>query len=122
MSFDPAAPVVVPDDVVITPVRSLLPGLRQQLEGDLSDYAITRPHARTPSRIVDALTAQLLQEFRVGTPIVEAVLRFSRTNGTDPEETLEAAFPALQRLINDGLPRARGVRCCARHRSHTHGG
>src|SRR4051794_23731935 len=103
MSFDVAAPLVVPDDVVITPVRSLSPELRRQLDGELDDYAITRPRSRTPSRIIDATTAQLLDQFRVGTPIVEAVLSFSRTNGSDPEETLEAAFPALQRLVGDGL-------------------
>ena len=103
MRFDLAAPLVVPEDVAITPVRSLSPELRGQLEGDLTDYAITRPRSRTATRIVDELTAQLLDEFRAATPIVDAVIRFSRANGSDPEETLEAAFPALQHLVNDGL-------------------
>ena len=103
MSFSVADPFVIPEDVVLTSVRSLPAALRRELECEDDDYAITRPHSRTPSRVIDASTADLLRQFAEAKPITEAIIAFSRTNGTNPEETLVEAFPALQRLVNDGL-------------------
>ena len=103
MSFSVADPFVIPEDVVLTSVRSLPAALRRELECEDDDCAITRPHSRTPSRVIDASTADLLREFAEAKPITEAIIAFSRTNGTNPEETLVEAFPALQRLVNDGL-------------------
>ena len=93
----------MPEDVVLTSVRSLPAALRRELECEDGDYAVTRPHSRTPSRVVDASTADLLRQFAQAKPIVEAIIAFSRASGNDPEETLSEAFPALQRLVNDGL-------------------
>jgi serine/threonine-protein kinase len=53
--------------------------------------------------VIDASTAELLQQFAQAKPITEAIIAFTRLNGSDPEETLVEAFPAIQRLINDGL-------------------
>ena len=103
MSFSVADPFVIPEDVVLTSVRSLPAALRRELECEDDDCAITRPHSRTPSRVIDASTADLLRQFAEAKPITEAIIAFSRTNGTNPEETLVEAFPALQRLVNDGL-------------------
>ena len=103
MSFSVADPFVIPEDVVLTSVRSLPAVLRRELECEDDDCAITRPHSRTPSRVIDASTADLLRQFAEAKPITEAIIAFSRTNGTNPEETLVEAFPALQRLVNDGL-------------------
>ena len=44
-----------------------------------------------------------LLDLKEGEPITEAIIAFSRLNGSDPEQTLVEAFPAIQRLINDGL-------------------
>src|SRR3954471_22773558 len=103
VSFAVAAPYVIPDDVVLTAARSLSLTLRRELECQDDDYAVRRKRSRTPSRVIDAETAALLQQFTEAKPITEAVIAFSRLNGSDPEETLVEAFPALQRLINDGL-------------------
>jgi hypothetical protein len=103
VSFSVADPFVIPEDVVLTSVRSLSPALRRELECEEDDCAITRPHSRTPSRVIDASTADLLRQFAEAKPITEAIIAFSRINGTNPEETLVEAFPALQRLVNDGL-------------------
>jgi hypothetical protein len=103
MNFAAAAPYVIPDDVVLTAARSLSSALRSELACQDDDYAIRRKRSRTPSRVIDAETAALLQQFSEAKPITEAIIAFSRLNGSDPEETLVEAFPALQRLINDGL-------------------
>jgi predicted Ser/Thr protein kinase len=97
------APYVLPDDVVLTPARALSSALRRELEYCDDDYAVRRKRSRTPSRVIDASTAELLRQFAEAKPITEAIIAFSRLNGTDAEETLVEAFPALQRLINDGL-------------------
>jgi hypothetical protein len=103
VSFSVADPFVIPEDVVLTSVRSLPAALRRELECEEDDCAITRPHSRTPSRVIDASTADLLRQFTEAKPITEAIIAFSRVNGTNAEETLVEAFPALQRLVNDGL-------------------
>ncbi len=103
MTFSVVDPFVMPEDVVLTSVRSLPEALRRELECEEDDYAIRRPHSRTPSRVIDASTAELLRQFSEAKPIIDAVIAFSRLNGSDPEETLVDAFPALRRLVNDGL-------------------
>jgi serine/threonine-protein kinase len=93
------APLVLPADVIVVPVQELHPQVRDQFECEDGDFAITRPRARTPSRIVDAQAAELLQEFRTPRTIVEAVIRFSQARQTDPEQTLVDAYPLLQGLV-----------------------
>jgi eukaryotic-like serine/threonine-protein kinase len=94
---------VLPEDLVLTPVRALPPSVRDQLESEPDDFALTRPRSRTPSRVVDAGTVALLRQFREPKPIVEAVIAYSAVEKSDPEQTLDEAFPILQRLVNDGL-------------------
>ena len=67
------------------------------------DYAVTRPHSRIPARIVDAQAAGLLKEFRKASTISQAVIRYCRANESDPEQTIEEAFPMLDRLVNARL-------------------
>src|SRR5689334_5639754 len=55
-AFTVADPFVMPEDVVLTSVSALPPALRRELECEDGDYAVTRPHSRTPSRVIDAST------------------------------------------------------------------
>ena len=103
MSSVVRAAYVLPEGVVLTPARSLPSALRRELDCRDDDYAVRRKHSRTPSRVIDASTAELLRQFAEAKPIADAIIAFSRLTGTDAEETLVEAFPALQRLINDGL-------------------
>jgi serine/threonine protein kinase len=103
MNFAVATPYVLPADVVLTAACSLPAALRRELACEDGDYAVRRKRSRTPSRVIDASTAELLQQFAEAKPITEAIIAFSRLNGSDPEQTLVEAFPAIQRLINDGL-------------------
>jgi len=92
-------PMVLPADVILVPVTELSEKVRKQFDSADGDYAITRPHSRTPSKIVDSYVAELLKEFRTARTIVEAVINYCQANQLRPEETLEEAFPCLQQLV-----------------------
>ena len=96
-------PMILPADMLVIPVKDLPEAVRLQIQAEEGDYALTRPQSRTPSRIVDADSAELLQQFRKPTTIVQAVIRYSREKNTDPEQTLEEAFPMLERLARAHL-------------------
>jgi eukaryotic-like serine/threonine-protein kinase len=96
-------PMVLPVDLLLLPIEDLPEHVRQQVKGDEGDYALTRPNSRTPSRIIDSASADLLKEFRTPVTIVEAVIRYSRARKVDPERTLEEAFPMLERLAGSRL-------------------
>ena len=95
-------PMVLPADILVVPVTDLPEAVRQQAQAEDGDYALTRPRSRTPSRIIDAHAAELLKQFRKPVTIVQAVIRYSREKKTDPERTLEEAFP-----LREGLAQAR---------------
>ena len=95
--------IVLPSDIVLLPVEELPAETRKRLQYGEGDYALTRPRSRTPSSIVDARTARLLEILREPSTIVDAVIRYSRAEQLDPSETLESAFPVLQRFLNAGL-------------------
>src|SRR2546425_10716572 len=92
-------PLVLPGDMLLTPVEDLPAYIREQLEYEEGDYVITRPQSRTPSRSVDAHTAELLKLFQAPTTIVQAVIRFSRVHKLEPEQVLTDIFPIIQNFI-----------------------
>lgn len=94
---------VLPADVVVVPVASLSGAVRARIDGSDEDFAVTRSTSRRPSSIVDPATAGLLAEFSEPSRLVDAVVRFSRARGVDPERTLEGAFEALQNFCNSRL-------------------
>jgi len=96
-------PMVLPADLLLIPVKDLPETVRRQIQAEEGDYALTRPHSRTPSRIVDAESAELLKRFRKPATIVDAVIQYSQERQTDPEHMLEEAFPMLQRLAHANL-------------------
>lgn len=96
-------PLLLSPDLILVPVAELPEEVRGRFEHEEGDVAVTHPRSRTPSRILDARSAELLEEFRTPRTIVEAVIRFSRAREADPEATLEEAYPLLQRLLNSGF-------------------
>ena len=96
-------PFVLPADLVLVPVEELPAQVRGQIEFNEGDYAITRPRARTPSKVVDAQTAAFLKVFDKPKTIVEAIISYSLTNKSDPEQALVEAFPVLQSFIQSRL-------------------
>jgi serine/threonine-protein kinase len=96
-------PFVLPADVVLIPVVELASDVRKQFQSTDSDYAVTRPRSRTPSRIVDSQTAELLREFRSAKTIVDAVINYCQARQLAPHETLEQAFPVLGTFVASQL-------------------
>ncbi|HEY0558448.1 MAG TPA: hypothetical protein VGG20_29625, partial [Thermoanaerobaculia bacterium] len=92
-------PILLSPDVILVPVSELPEEVRLRLPADGGDWAITHPRARTPSRLLDVRSAELLGEFKTPRTIVEAVIRFSQAHDLDPESTLVEAYPLLERLL-----------------------
>ncbi|MFL7808022.1 MAG: hypothetical protein AB8I80_05305, partial [Anaerolineae bacterium] len=105
--------LVLPEDVLLSPVSDLAEKVRQRLDWSEGDVAITRLRSRTPSKIVNAEAACLLEEFRSAATISEAVLRYSAANNVDPHATLNEAFPLLRELVNSQLLVPSGTRQAA---------
>jgi serine/threonine-protein kinase len=93
-------PLILPKDVLLIPVEDLAEDIQRQLQYSKGDYAITRPTSRVRSKIIDQNAAKFIEEFRAPTTIVDAVIRYSRSTGLDPENLLEISFPLLESLIN----------------------
>lgn len=105
-------PLVLPPDVLITPVGELAAHVRDRLAPAPGDCAVSRPRARVPSRLVSRDMAGLLALFRAPARVVDAVLEYSSAHGLDPRRTLDDAFPVIRDcfnarlLVNPGRPGA----------------
>jgi hypothetical protein len=96
-------PLLLPEDILLTPVTDIPAEWRNRIGGEAGDIVISRPGARATSKRFDAHGAALLEYFRTGRTIVQAVLAFSQAHDLNPERTLEGALPMLRELIADGL-------------------
>ncbi len=96
-------PLVLPSDILLMPVADLPESVREKVDYKEGDFAVTRPHVRTPSKIVDAQAAELLKEFKNAKTIVEAILSYSETKSADPRQALEEALPLLKNFIDSRL-------------------
>jgi len=94
---------VLPPDVTITPVAELSPRVRERLGAKGNEFAIGRPHARTPSRLLDRAGVELLTAFRTERTIAEAVLAYCHVRGADPRAVATRAFPLLLECVNAEL-------------------
>jgi serine/threonine protein kinase len=92
------APMVLPKDVTIVPVSQLPEAIRATFAD--GDFAVTRRRSRAATTIVDAHAAVLLERFRHPTPIVHAVIAFSRAEGVPATKVLDDAFPLLKKLLD----------------------
>ena len=92
-------PMVLPADIQIVPLTELPPQVRSQIQGDDADFALTRPRSRTPSKVVDASSRDLIEQFREPSTIVDALVRYSKTLHVKPTDLLEDAYPLIQSLL-----------------------
>jgi hypothetical protein len=74
MKFAASTPYVLPDDIVLNAAHTLPLALRREIECQDDDYAVRRKRSRIPSRVIDAATAALLQQFSEAKPITEAII------------------------------------------------
>jgi serine/threonine-protein kinase len=90
---------VLPRDVQLIAIDMLAEDRRRQLQTEDGDFVLTRAMGRSYSKVIDAEMAALVGAFTPGATIVDAVLQYCRARSCDPEETLDAAYPVLDELI-----------------------
>jgi hypothetical protein len=95
--------VVLPGDVRIVPLSELPSHVRSRLGGDDGDFAITRPHSRTPSKVIDANAAALLKLFEKPKTLVEAITEYCRAANLRPLEVLDEAYPLIESCLEAHL-------------------
>ena len=54
-------PLVLPEDLLILPISELPNEVRERLGAESEEFALTRPLAREPSKLIDASAAELLE-------------------------------------------------------------
>jgi len=95
--------LVLSPEAILVPVGELPEAVRRRFRHEEGDFALTHPRLRAPSSVLDARSAELVELFRTPRTVVEAVIRFSQLRETDPEATLEEAYPLLERLVTAGF-------------------
>ena len=95
--------LVLSPGILMLPVAQLPPRIRDQLGDDeQGGFALTRPHGRSSSTLIDDALAELLGEFRSPSTVVEAIIRYSSRLGLDPDDALTASYAALRRCLDQG--------------------
>jgi serine/threonine-protein kinase len=101
--MSPDDSLVLDPSVVIIALAELPAAVRGRFEdGEQQGYALTRRRGRAPSTLIDAALAELLDEFRSPTTIVEAIIRYSRRLELEPQRALTDAYPALRGCVSQG--------------------
>ncbi|MCE7064068.1 protein kinase domain-containing protein [Dyadobacter sp. CY326] len=94
---------ILPEDVQVLPVEKLPQQARAKFEYETDDFIITYTHARNTSKIIDASSASLLQEFRKPKSLPEGVLTYALLNNLDAQKILEGSYTFLTRLRSEGF-------------------
>jgi serine/threonine-protein kinase len=101
--MSPDDSLVLDPSVVMIPLAELPAAVRGRfVDSDQQGFALTRRRGRAPSTLIDAALAELLDEFRSPTTIVEAIIRYSRRLELEPERALTEAYPALRGCVSQG--------------------
>lgn len=94
---------ILPEDVQVLPVKALPDQALAKFEYEADDFIITYTHARNTSKIIDASSASLLQEFRKPKSLPEGVLTYALLNNLDAQTILEGSYTFLTRLRGEGF-------------------
>jgi eukaryotic-like serine/threonine-protein kinase len=94
---------ILSPDVEWIPIEILPLEIQRRFTWVPGDFALTRPNKRTFPKLINAQTVALVEEFRLETTIVEAILRYCDKHQADPKIILHEAFPMLQQLIQARL-------------------
>lgn len=93
----------IPPGLLLTPVAELAPEVLTKLDVAPTDVALTLPHSRNPSLLVDSQTAAILERFHQPRTLVDAVILHSSAQRKAPQEILEGVYPVVERLVRRGL-------------------
>jgi serine/threonine-protein kinase len=94
---------ILPPDTLVQPARELSEELRRETDSEEDDFVVSWANGRVHSKVVNADTAALIQQFQRPSTIAHAVARFSRGRGTGAEQLLDDAMPLLESLISGQL-------------------
>jgi len=94
---------ILPEEVQVLPVKALPEQTLAKFEYEADDFIITYNHARNTSKVVDASSASLLQEFRKPKSLPEGVLTYAMLNNLDAQTILEGSYTFLTRLRSEGF-------------------
>jgi serine/threonine protein kinase len=93
----PEDKLLLSSGTLIIPAADLPQSVRDQLgDGERDRFALTERHGRSSSTLVDAALAEVLNEFRRPSTIVEAIVRYSHRLALEPEDALTTYYPALR--------------------------
>jgi serine/threonine-protein kinase len=107
--------LVLPEDVLLTPIAELPATLRHRLALVNDGVALGRARVRASSKVLAPTAASLLQHFRTPSRIADVIVAWSASNGVDPERLLADSFPLLRDcydarfLVPAGSPDARRI-------------
>ncbi|MCF2517617.1 protein kinase domain-containing protein [Dyadobacter sp. CY351] len=94
---------ILPEDVQVLPVEALPEQALAKFEYEADDFIVTYKQARNTSKIIDASSASLLQEFRKPKSLPEGVLTYALMNNLDAQKILEGSYTFLAKLRNEGF-------------------
>jgi serine/threonine-protein kinase len=94
---------ILPEEVQVLPVKALPEQALAKFEYEADDFIITYTHARNTSKIIDASSASLLQEFRQPKSLPEGVFTYAMLNDLDAQMILEGSYTFLARLRSEGF-------------------
>jgi serine/threonine-protein kinase len=94
---------ILPEEVHLVPVDQLTEQMKSKFEYEETDFILTNSGARNTSKVIDASSALLLQEFRKPKSIPEGILTYSVLNKLNPEQALESAYKFLIKLRSEGF-------------------
>jgi len=95
---------ILPPDVKLLPVAELSARARARIgPGAEGQSVVTRQGFRVTTRLVPQPLALLMGEFRSPSRLTDAVFRFARSNGQDPQALMDLAFDALATLLEARL-------------------
>lgn len=94
---------VLADGVLLFPASQLSAHDRRRLAVGEEDRILSRPEARSGSKVVGRKVAAVVESFHWPATIPSAVLRAGRALGEEAETLLERVFPVLERLVRSGL-------------------
>lgn len=96
-------PLVLPEGVVVFPVEELASSVQARLRTRAGQYALTNRAGRSPTVLVSAETAALIELFREPRSVAAAVKGFSEANASDAHLVLDDSFPTLRELVFRGF-------------------
>jgi eukaryotic-like serine/threonine-protein kinase len=90
--------LVLPSDVLVSPVEALGAEVRDRLDYVRGDCVVSRPRVRGRSLVVDSASAAFLEQFRSPKTVIEAVVSHAPSAGIPPQDLLDDVIPLITRM------------------------